>query len=463
MSLKAVGLEDLRDRLDPTGAGHEAGRQGLPPLDAKYDPHERAITDEIERQMQDSCNELADQRNERLRHIAELPSAGLAGDMHAAVRRAVSRLEHAAKSAEMELEQARLESEERQRDFFRFRKAHRLTAREPHYPDSGGRWLRVGILLFLGLCESVANSAFLAKGNELGLVGAYVVAFGISVLNIPTAFLFGRLSCHLSHVRVARRIVAGAATAFNFLFALILNLGVAHYREVSGDLIGTAGVEVVTRMRQNPLGLQDAESWLLFAIGFLFSVISFIDGRTYDDPYPGYGRLHRTWRAAQEEAAGVVESVQEELSDVLDESLEEIKRLAHDFRRRPEEMRRIADGWQRSIMEFERLLVHLQQIGEILIQEYREANREARPDRNIPQIHRSHWKLSIPEVDREDLPGLDSRGLTAEESRQIEEEYRRATDLIHKRFNQVRDWVGERGAAQTAMAPGVRSSGAGRS
>ena len=45
-----------------------------------------------------------------------------------------------------------------------------------------------GLVALLFVFESIANSAFLAKGNELGLVGAYTVAFGVSIANLVRAF-----------------------------------------------------------------------------------------------------------------------------------------------------------------------------------------------------------------------------------------------------------------------------------
>lgn len=40
-------LDDLRGRIKPTSLGHEAGEADAPPLDAKDDPHEQPIVDEI--------------------------------------------------------------------------------------------------------------------------------------------------------------------------------------------------------------------------------------------------------------------------------------------------------------------------------------------------------------------------------------------------------------------------------
>src|SRR5260370_142359 len=69
---------------------------------------------------------------------------------------------------------------------------------------------------------------------------------------------------------------------------LAINLALAHYREVSAELITDAGREVLTRLQTMPLGLTDFKSWLLFGLGVLCSLIAFTDSFLIFDPYPGY-------------------------------------------------------------------------------------------------------------------------------------------------------------------------------
>ena len=70
---------------------------------------------------------------------------------------------------------------------------------------------------------------------------------------------------------------------------LVLNLSLAHYREVSAALISDAGREVLLRLKTAPLALVDFKSWLLFGLGVLCSLIAFADSFLIFDPYPGYG------------------------------------------------------------------------------------------------------------------------------------------------------------------------------
>ena len=439
-SSEAVELGALRQDLEPDTKGYEAGQQGMPPLDAERDPHERPISAVIEQRIQAVAASLAEWQDEARRDFAGTGAGDPSGDLHAASRSAEGKFESVVKTRRLELEHKRLEHEKRRADFAKFREDHDLARREPHYPHTGKTWLMVGILLFLFLVESVANSAFLAKGNELGVLGAYIVAGGISALNILSAFLiFGRASRYLGHVTQWRRVLAGVGMGIYVGFAFVLNLGVAHYREVSADLISEAGVAVVQRMQEAAFGLQDAESWLLFGLGFLFSIIAFLEGRAFDDVYPEYGRRHRTMLTAREEHRDELESIHGELDRIREGSLDAVKRIAHDARQQPEARRQITGDWRRWIKEFDEHAARLQQVGEALIDEYREANRIARPDGIVPAAHRTPWRLPIPTIDRSELSGPDGDPFERGETAQIDEQYHTATDLICERCKTAKD------------------------
>jgi hypothetical protein len=245
-----------------------------------------------------------------------------------------------------------------------------------------------------------------------------------------SAFLiFGPASRYLGHVSQWRRVLAGVGMSIYVGFAFVLNLGVAHYREVSADLISEAGIAVVQRMQEAAFGLQDAESWLLFGLGFLFSIFAFLEGRAFDDIYPEYGPRHRTMLKAREEHRDELESIHRELDEIREDSLDAVKRIAHDARQQPEARRQITGDWRRWITEFDEHAARLQQVGEALIDEYREANRIARPDGIVPAAHRTPWRLPIPTIDRSELTGPDGDPSSEERLSQIDEQY--LTDTAH--------------------------------
>lgn len=428
-------LADIRARIKPTNLGHEAGEGGLPPLEAKEDPHERPIVEEIQGVLIEARSLLHGQLDEARKHLAGLDSDPL-GDVNATVKTAESRINDVSEVHRPALQGKRVEAEKRRTDLARFRTDNDLD-RSPHYPEAGWKVFWWGLVAILFVGESFANSIFLARGQSGGLLGAYAIAFGISLANLIPPFLgFGPYSRNLSHVRRARKIRAGLATAIYIALVVILNLGVAHYREVSGELIGDAGVEVVRRMGEAPLNLQDAESWLLFVIGIILSIIAFFDGWKLDDAYPGYGKLDRIMRKAREDYLDARNDVADELAEIRDESLDKARRISADVRKQPQERRRVALNCRRLCDAFERHVEDVQEVGSTLINEYREANRRARPDGGVPLAHQSPWRLKV--VEKIDRTVLDDLEAPSGDQTEVEQAYREATDRIHAHYETVR-------------------------
>ena len=428
-------LADIRGRIKPTSLGHEAGEGGMPPLEAEDDPHERPIVEEIQRLVVEARSLLNGQLDEARKHLGGIDSDPL-GDVNAAVKEAESRINHIAETRRPDLQDKRVEHEKRRADLARFRTDNDLD-RSPHYPEAGWTVFWWGLVAILFVGESIANSIFLARGLPEGILGAYTIAFGISLANLIPPFLgFGPYSRNLSHVRRALQFRAGLATVFYVALALVLNLGVAHYREVSGELVGDAGVEVVRRMTAAPLSLQDAESWLLFVIGIILSIIAFFDGWKLDDAYPGYGKLDRIMRKAREEYIHARNDVADELAEIREEALDKVSRIAADTRKQPQERKRIALKCRRLCDEFERHVDDVQEVGSTLINEYREANRRARPDGGVPLAHQNSWHLKA--VEKIDRTVLDDFDAPSGDHMEIEQVYRTATDGIHAHYETVR-------------------------
>lgn len=296
-----------------------------------------------------------------------------------------------------------------------------------------------GLVALLFVIESFANAVFLARSDPGGVLGAYTIAFGISFANLVPAFVFfGPFSRNFQHVRPVRRVLAWLTTLVFLALALVLNLGVAHYREVSGPLIGDGGFQVVQRMTEAPLSLQEAQSWLLFVIGLIFSFIAFFDGSNLDDAYPGYGKLDRIARNARRQYFDMRDDVTEELDGIRRDALDKVQRIASHARKQPQERKSIVQDWRQLCDDFERHVADLQKVGSTLIDEYREANHKARPDGRVPRAHGSPWRMPPTRpLDKDMLDEFDDAD-SGDRIEQIQQEYRAATDRIHERCDAVR-------------------------
>ena len=135
-----------------------------------------------------------------------------------------------------------------------FRRRHRLK-RAAHWASGGNLTVKVGVLLVLFVFEVFLNGFFLAKGSELGYLGGAAEAFTFALLNIGVSFLIAVVGVRELNHRNPLRKLFGFFALLCYLFLLVaINLSLAHYREVSAELITDAGREVLLRLKTMPLG-----------------------------------------------------------------------------------------------------------------------------------------------------------------------------------------------------------------
>jgi hypothetical protein len=192
-----------------------------------------------------------------------------------------------------ELQNLREELVDSERSYQIFRRNHDLD-RPAHYPDS--RWLHIGLILLILIGESVLNGVMLARGSEFGLVGGVGSAFMIALVNVlMLGWGLGGAGLRLSHHRLIAPRTSGILILLLAVAGVLLfNLLVAHYCDALATADPSqAGLTAVARLRENPLGVADAQSWFLFVMGCCFAIAGAFDRLKMDDPYPGYGRIAR--------------------------------------------------------------------------------------------------------------------------------------------------------------------------
>ena len=441
----------LAEQLDPRGRGRNAGELGRPPLDARDDPEETQLTAEIEGRIQSAAARFGELRLQAQRDFDQTEefSRYSPADIHAAGRGAETEFDRIRQTRRLALHEAQLERTKRKEDLADFRQRNRLR-REPSYPTGLKKTLMWALIFVVLLVEAVLNGSFLAVGAETGFVGGVSVALVVAALNVLPAFWwFGPFSRHLRHVNLWWQGLAAMSVAGYASWLLVLNLALAHYRELSGALAVNIESQVVDRMLGDPFGLADAQSWLLFGMGIFFSLIAFGDGYALDDAYPGYGERHRAMIEVRERYEKKVEDVSEEIEEAKSRAIDEIRRIVFDFKRVPGERSRIVKRVRDLIGGFDGHAETLNEVGQMLVRDYRAANREARPDAGIPVCHRRPWAALVPEIDRS-LPHDPALTL---ESAPMDEAHKQATDAIIERYGEVRTELFEPGKGHPAERP----------
>ena len=341
--------EKVAKELNLEKIGTEKGTKNQPSQDSQ-------IPDEIESQIQErieaaksTANEAAENQiltyNERISnldfegHFSELRQAGplAISDIQAQIQRGLN---------EMNTRRRKLLDVEK--EFSYFRSANGLEYRTAKLTTSAGTFLRVLIVLIMIVLETYFNGTYLAKGSTQGLIGGIFEAASFAILNIGFSII---LTLYLIKQVVRNGLVwklIGIVGIIAWLgVVLVINLGLAHYREVAATFAEGAGADILVRIVENPFGLIELESWMLFAIGVLFATVTLVDIITFSDIYPGYTKRQMRWDEEQEEYKLEFDSLIQELDDIKEDYNDNLKAIGNALSSRQRELDNILSGRNR--------------------------------------------------------------------------------------------------------------------
>ncbi|MBT3069876.1 hypothetical protein KKP04_03215 [Rhodomicrobium sp. Az07] len=232
-------------------------------------------------------------------------------------------------------------------------KAERRITREPHYAASSV--LGLGVLCALILAEAVVNGVLFAGTSEQGLFGGWLEALVLAIANAGAAFLIG----YFVLPQLNRRSLVAKVGASLFVLAAVaaifaINLFGAHYRDyrerafndsiarqearrplpkataplgatrqglvslpaksasetrevpLSSANAKSAEADALRKLSENPFRIGGFSSLFLLIIGLCAALIAAADGYRFDDPIPGYGRRHRSYRQARAATAATL-------------------------------------------------------------------------------------------------------------------------------------------------------------
>ena len=416
--------------------GAEKGEKNQPSTETQ-------IPDEIETQIQErieaakaTANESAENQihsyNERISnldfegHFSELRQSGpiAISDIEAQIQRGLN---------EMNTRRRKLLDVEK--EFEHFRKANGLEFRTAKVPSSSEAFLRVLIIIIMIVLETYFNGTYLAKGSSQGLIGGIFEAATFALLNIGFSIILTNY--------VIRQIVRP-----NFLWKLLgligscvwlslvstINLFLAHYREVSSviseDLLGTSK-DVLNNIISNPLGLQELESWMLFAIGILFAFITLVDILTYADIFPGYTKRQLKWDAEQEEYKAEFEDATDALDEIKEDYREQLRQIGDALSSRQRELDTIQSGRNRLASLYAAHHEHLQRAANSLFSYYYEANKAKR---NTPEPKRFNNRYIVAKMEL-----TTNKSFQPREAQMIKDRIKEAKEILDNQIQAVLD------------------------
>ena len=417
----ASSLKELLSSLGSPPDGFVPGTQGFPRLDyaelrgklsiperarqnaAKQMPSSDAsepdsIEDEIRAAVEDFADKArAEYRSELDAYESRIAAARItqAYEMQLVSlgESAVSNLELQSKANETYL----FPQKERVRDLWQqlgaFRAKHRLN--RPAKLRSG--WdlaMRWSVLVLLLIVETVVNGSFFAASNTAGLFGGFTQAAGISVINIGLAIVLARVAIPMViHRSFALKAVGVVAIVLLVLSIVGINLAAAHMREAfAGFASGDPTLDVVQRLNESPFLLSDIDSWTLFGVGVVFSIIAAWDASGLWDLYFGYHRRSSDYDTAIQRFGDRQLECLENLQESRDESVGLMTEVIRRVEAEQREHQQALTGRVRLHDLFSGYLGHLGETGARLVKEYREINRSERPD-SAPPYFEDPWRL----------------------------------------------------------------------
>jgi len=376
-----LNVDRVADELRLAVQGSQRGAQNRPSSDAQtLDDIEHQIVERIEAHKQDSNGIYLDHLHTYDERLTALSFEERFATIQQAAPEAVGdfRAEATIGRDELFVLRRRLNENEIERE--RFRARHHLQ-RPARLASLGKVILKIGVLTVLFILEVVINGSFLAKANLGGLLGGAAQAVTFAALNIIASFFWGMVLIRLVNRRNYLLKLIGLVSFMAYLvFAVALNLTLSHLREIppAVSLNDTIGQEVLHRLLTAPLGLTDINSWVLFTIGFIFSLIAMVDGLLFFDPYMGYSGLERRWIEASQRFADARVELIERLRDIREDATETMNEAARDLSVRRSEYDALLQGRARLAQRFEHHQSQIEQTCRALLEIYREANRGTR-------------------------------------------------------------------------------------
>ena len=439
-----VDVSKIAEELHLTEEAEAAAKRGLPALDSTGpDNTEGGIVRRIGKHQSNAKDrgdrELASYRKRLIENNAKFRDHPI----DTAIRNSKAQLKEKVESAVTDLrgKQSLLKrAEDRLIHFQKKNDLHRDASRH----GKGYEVLGAGIIAVLFLIETLGNASFLAKGNELGLFGAYTEAIVISFANLGIAFLLGRLITNCHHVSWNRKSAGILAAVAFVVFAFFFNLMVAHYREITGTVLDEGGQLAMSAFRENPLGLKDFQSWMLFCMGFLFAIISFIDGIKWaGDPYPGYKKVFFRYQDEYETYKEVYDEHEEDLEGIFAESVKKLNSIKQRLMGAEKDRASILDGHRHVIKSYEDYLNLLERAGNDLLKRYQEVNR-ARRGGEAPARFNDKWEIkkqspidsTLPEdlLKREEITAIidEAKASVDNGEEELQKEYNRVRAELRK-------------------------------
>lgn len=283
-----IDVDTVAKRLRLAGRGGDDGKNGLPGADRKTPT--RAELDaiaEVETLRKEVLNNFDDELRTYKGRVSEARSD--TSNIKLKIADAANGLERLEGDYRNRLETSLIRVKESQQKLEAFRSRHGVIG--PPAARSNVI-LTVFFVMFMLLLESILNAQFFAKRNELGLIGGVLQAGMISAINVIIGYLAGVYARHKNLKGFSSKFLGIFSILGWLAVALTFNFAVAHFRDaLEANSWNDALKIAISTLAAEPFELASLDSWMLFLIGFIVTLSSFLKGYYAADPLPNYNDL----------------------------------------------------------------------------------------------------------------------------------------------------------------------------
>jgi hypothetical protein len=453
--LVAVDADLVAEEFDVHSRGAADGRNGVPASDGNGPTlTEVEVTGYFQQEAQAATSFFRNKILDLQKLVKQKSLAKFDNELKAVVPNLKAEIEAVVTTSKAQLIDARRRENELHDEYLAFRRKNKLS-RTANYPDS--HIFLVAVVLAILIVEAVLNGYFFAKANEFGLVGGVGQALITAGINVAIGWLFGRfLFTQINHCSNGRRLTALIVVPLAFVFVVVFyNLFIGHFRDELASTADAAnlvyadvGKDVLRSVLEDPVGLQNFDSWLLVLLGIIFALVAAVDGYFFNDPYPGYGRVAKRYEDARHDYMDDKNDLMDQLADLRDEAIESAESIKSQIESQSNLIQNVVTWSKKREQEAKSYLNDLSMKCNHVLQLYRTSNAQARKDK-VPDYFKNKHDL-LAEVDSDSIETVDTTGVQEQLSnvdrmlkdaikvgRDVQKVYTQATDEIAEEIKEI--------------------------
>ena len=386
-------LKQVEKATRPRKNGLEDGSKNYPAADAQdFSETENRIVYEAENHLK-TVDDMANKEfTDISRQAATLSLARLSDDFSDIELEAEKDINRHALESLPELKKARIEERKELRDLKLFKEQNNLR-RLARYPSS--RIWYISIIFVCWLVESLGNAFYFSLGSSLGLLGGYIQAMGISVINIAVSFAAGRIAIpYMHHINWVKKIIGGFFLGLWIGAISISHLLVAHYRDLLLIDPENAMTRVWEKFYAAPFRFESMDSWFVLMLGLVIAIVALIEGYKFDDPYPGYGKKARDYAKKLEALEKAENAARKSMLATVREAEKKVTSRLEEYDKKVRALEDLYMGASSVLDHFDNIYMHVDDIVCSAVKTYREANLSVRTDpapacfERMPQVKR---------------------------------------------------------------------------